>query len=390
MKVNTANKNGRQVLSELVDLLNAEGAYLNPKLSVRESQSDFRIYADRPVKATEQLIALPDRLLPKLADFEFKIEAEKFSAVAKNKGPSLIQIRLLQLMEELYDIYGKAKDENNCWPAVSYASHHELLDLLLPAVNANFLDIRRCQSLDEVRLSNFLTSRANRYSSSEFMMTLLEFMNNHPNAGAYLNETISGEEVLSVRHVPAGESKEVFVSYYPMDALETYVKFGYFEPMCYYVRSQPFDLELPGLPLIRVGNSSPKSDQKPPHSWQSQPTYSTTKLFTSRSRVEDGAGYLPYLFVPNKHHINSYFESLKEMLRDLEVAMGLSYGQLNSAGVVEKLSQKLVEFNTLFYKRLGRTLVDGKSVDSSNIHDKLLLKTIKYQLKNLELFAKQF
>lgn len=261
----------------LKNMIEEWGGTIDPELVVRCEGANIGIEKHGFSTPGKPIIALPNELLLPSEHMGMSVKGDEFDYAPEAGAFSDAQKKAADCMIEIYNLTKKvpAHKESCCWLAFKEAP--ELLEKLLKARTLNpaqqkYLafakDNLKDSVYEEIVCGTYIKSRAighkhTRPDSDEIVQTtdimpMIDFLNHH-SSGAYFNfnknytPTAPEREFLLVQDSrPLSFSNECFVFYNQMDALDTFMLYGFPDAHAPYVRSLPLELEIPNTGKILV------------------------------------------------------------------------------------------------------------------------------------------
>jgi len=229
------------LLAELLDM----GAIIHPSIYIKESSGELSISCQKNIKNTGALLTVPLTCMPLLVDFEFTLKPHYKIASTMKKGalnPNAEQI--MNLMVLLYNYTDKLKAWNDSYPLLTLKKHNELLNAIYSfrpqgKKLSAFKKLFDQNKYDELLLHSFIGSREFTYKqealasanihtvnqSEKGLLSIIDFLNHQMGDSEYkINRQTGCMEICANAE---NETGEIFVQYSFMDAVQTYLTYGF-------------------------------------------------------------------------------------------------------------------------------------------------------------------
>jgi hypothetical protein len=281
VQIESDNPAVARVLERLCARLAAEGAHFDPALVIRYNGPRGFSLAKAPsanmqahVPYEGPLVSLPHRCLLPYSAFFFALEGDDI--VLRNARPHVtpLQRTLMEDMLALYNMTGTFRAHAALSPWTAFKARPDILNALLDSRRGSDLGIiekavsRR--ALDDAFglfvffKSRLLTCRLNGNGApSRVLAPIIDLANHRPNGAGYrtirpLDDSVnSGEAALVLPAVQALPRKpQCFMRYGRLDAMDTFLHYGFIDRHASFVRSIPVDVQIKGRGRLRIGAAS--------------------------------------------------------------------------------------------------------------------------------------
>lgn len=393
IKIKTLNKRAQQLIAGLVELILGNGGFIHPNLKVLVVGNDLSVSFIKKLNKGEQLIALPLSCMPILSDFEYTIKNHHMIATPKeSRSISLVHRDVMSMSVELYNLFDKVEDYSHFSPPIQLKKHSVLCQTLLKASKAEAFSDQLFKTPNDLKIVCFWHNRAyyDVDSATDRLIPFLEFVDHHSFADGYRAGSLpSIGDIVELRYIPIEASKAVYVSYSLIDALQTFVKYGFVDRSSFFVQSQPFVFNFPKIGDVQINNQNVNACQLPPENWLWQPASGKNALFYA-SQIAFVDGVLPeikFCLIPPARHINACDEAFAHQLAMLEKWGGLAKGQLNNNEVLLSFKSALIRENKLFYKHLVK-LTKAAELSQESPVTAMFRDMLKHQIKIIKQYEK--
>jgi hypothetical protein len=384
----------KQVLIDLHALIVDCGGYVSDDVSFVEEQGELRMISSLPNTNHDNLIVLPDSCLPRIEDFVITAYDNKLIAEPKASNVSETHIATMGLMINIYNITNKLSKHRatNPWlalknsPAITQKLYEARADE--PKVK-QYYEMFKSNNFDELLLDSFIGSRMFDLRSNDeekpsyCLLPLIDFANHCLESPTYQRSDDKNCTLSLKNSVPIAGSKECFVCYSILDALDSFLVFGFVDANAPFVRSLPLQFDLHEYSRIQVRSRA-------------------TRLFTGKlpDYVHDLRLYLPYvievddsvmqlshLIIPGKNAPLALRRILTYLIRDWKP--GLAPTVVNN--IVINAEKLIIDKNVEYYTSLSSSIEVCNDVSTDitqslkSLVDMQLNRLYQYQerIKNL-------
>jgi len=384
------------LVEELLQLISNEGGYVNKHLElVVDSRGNFTFTYSKKPKLGDKLISLPINCMPIMSDFSFELDGETLVAMPKQKALiSPLHVKGMEIAVALYNLFAKVESYSKVAPPVCFRNDIDLCHTLLKAVNMEVMSLEYLPQLSDLKVVSFLHTRIYNdvETGTDRLIPFLEFVDHHSLAeGFHAGRTELGKRNVEIFFQPVENNvgRGVFISYSLMDALESFVKYGFVDKSAFFVKSQPFYITLPVIGQIKVDNKDVKSHQQNPNTWLWNAKYKKNAQFyaSTVSNIELELPSIDFCLIPPVRHIKAADEALTHQLAMLEKEKKLELGTVNNVENLRTVKYELVRQNKKFYKELF-DLAKSAQLDDEEPVTKMLKDMIRHQMKILLTYEK--
>jgi hypothetical protein len=349
----TFNPELEKCLQGLKALVLAEGAFLHPRLTVRERAGSFDLRSGLEASVHDRLIKMPVTCLPPVEAFDLYVCGNDICIRSTAPGTSFVHVRCMEAMLGLYNISGKLADTRQQSPLFVLAPYPEILGILLGVKDGavKFEQKRRQLEngrLDELLLASFIGTRFFKLpeQSGHVLMPFIDYINHHFLASGFKFLDKEDAPALCVENAkPVSGSDEVFVSYFPMmDPVDSWLNYNFVDEASPIAKSVPLVIDIGSGRQLRVKAFSGSKKLAPPR------------------QLQDLKALLPSVIEKSEHHLTvSHLIiphdkaplSLRRILRSLIQTLhpGLEKSALRRR--VDNAEAQVIDANTRFYQNLG-------------------------------------
>lgn len=390
MRVITDNPAIEKCFHKVAAIIEEHGGRVDPGLVARCAENggislekhDF----PNPVKP---LIALPTELLLNMERARARIENDEFICDPQPGAMTPVQHKLTELMFEIYNLTGKAAAHRESCLWFSFRKAPHVLDRLMmartPFTNqVKFLDFAKDSAarpdFNEVLCDTFFKSRTIGYKAAAAaaaaaaadvkvpevdgdgmppetiarLMPLIDFGNHHGN-GTFFSFRTGYDKAAPEREFlllgdsrPLAHSNECFAFYHQLDAIDSFITYGFPDMHALYVRSVPLEFEIPKLGKIIV-----KAMPTSPHKGKLPETVAMLRPYIPHTigNIKDALG-LTHLTIPTNAGAP---QALRRVLRILISNRAAQTRTLAGAEVWDAVLQAedhIINANVAYYKDL--------------------------------------
>lgn len=385
-------------IEKICALLVKAGGTVSDNAILESVNGSQRILAKDP-QAPGPLLTVPHAAL--IAHENFRYAVEKGDIVIKTHSADAMQVALAGAMVYLYNMSGKLGAHRDSSPWVALLEHPEILRMLAAAReggdtgrigamlrnNGASLAARRGEVYDRfVRMTFFKTRllgcRFGKADSrrTKVMMPVADFINHHYRGAPFVNdyECAEGARLGLTLIAPVEGSNECFACYGRMDALDSYLHYGFVDLHAPFVRSVPVTVDFGAAGLLRIGAEN-----------------ASVSRTTLSGDVADLHYYMPVIkayyaerIVEMSHIMIPPVTAPRSMRRVLELAvrnLGRDLPQEQVAGMVLCAEEKILLQNEEFYMKM-KSMVDELTGEDVESQLKMVSFLCGLQMKRLETY----
>ena len=261
------------LLRQLETLVRGEGADLHPALRVVSREGNLWIESD--AQDGEVLVRLPPESLIPIDEASLRLDGSAIRVEACSDKISAAQKALLDCMLAIYNQGNKLELHRGYSPWSAFCSSQELLDQLhfarkdAPKIS-EYHEMASQGDLDALLLQHYIASRTLRYGANQgdpsgpfhrVLMPFIDFFNHHTAAPGFSRDG-AALEVRAGRSVPG--SNECFVSYSRLDAMDSFLSYGFVDSSAAFMRSVPVHIRLRGVGEIEIQGRGAVTRKNPP------------------------------------------------------------------------------------------------------------------------------
>jgi len=360
----------QNAISALHDICMREGAVLHDKLRMSVA-GDGAIWLEStlPADSRDTLVSLPESCLPSLENARLAVEDGAIRLTERLPGLGDAQAECLTHMLAVYNATGKLAAFRETTPWFALQDAPALLDRLAagragaPRV-AELRERTRAGTDDAVLLDAFLGTRkygavksAGGSVSHSVLMPFIDYANHHNQApGFQPGDSTAGarHRVSLVNAKPIGGSDEVRVRYTPMDALDSYLLYGFVDAEADVLRSVPLTIDLDGGTIevqARINPGKGKGKGAVPKQ------LADLGALLPEVTAAPGQVTASYLLVPEANRVLALRRTLNWLIRRLEPQVKLD----RLRGLVSEAEAQILAAN--------RTFLDGIEAEVAERND---------------------
>lgn len=350
-----------RLLRQLEMLAEKEGAFLHPALRVVVRDGNLCMESEASVHGA--LVRLPLSCLIPVDGIKFRLDGASIEVESCSRGVSGGQQALLECLLAIYNQGNKLELHRKSSPWSAFAASGGLLDKLFSA-RSDAPKIRELHALaragdsSRLLLKHYLGSRTLQYVADEdhsfrVLMPFIDFFNHHSGSPGFARE---GAALKVEASHPLSASEEAFVCYSPMiDAMDTFLSYGFVDASAQFVRSVPLDISLPGLGAIVIEGRGGVARKNPP-----PPSLADLRHWVPRfTKGGEGRFILSGMVIPGPGNILAMHRILGFVIQKF-FGQGLDLPELRR--LTEAAAEQVVEANQEYYAELAaiqRHVADG-------------------------------
>lgn len=395
MKILSDNAAIEKNLRTLENAIYEYGGALDPDLVIACEQGSLSVQKHGFATPGKPMIALPGELLLPTEKMGLSVKNGAMESHPEKGALTDIQRKMTDCMLEIYNLGNKIElhKQASCWFA--FRDSPETLEKLLKARTVNkaqekFLEFTRAKGPradeDEMLCNTYIKTRTIGHKqvktgSEDVVMTtdimpIVDFINHHTN-GSYFsfrkNEDDPSREALMVLDSrPLPSSNECFAFYNQMDALDSFLTYGFPDSYAPYLRSVPLEFEIPKTGTLKVhAMQSPMHKGTLPQNAVGLRPYIPHTVRTDPNTLE-----ITHLMIPANAQAPHALRRVLRLLISNRVASRRTLTAKEIWECVLAAEEKIIHTNIAFYK----DLIAGLSGKGANIApEKARLEdTVKY------------
>jgi hypothetical protein len=240
------------LMREMVNILDASGAWFNKKSFIAATENGAGVFSQEHFTDVRSIMRVPIDLMPRLSDFAIDINDDQFGSPVVIGNPTSEQTNFMSMMLDIYNC-------SNTLASWKLASPHFSLKLF-PHVLEHLSGMETKWKNSEINSNKFLADsffnsrklgRDNKknlnqeettHDKEALLMPMIDVFNHNIRASAFRFSDSSGSGNLRVFSRPDSVSNELFVRYNPMDAVISYLNYGFIDYSAPFLYSAPIHL----------------------------------------------------------------------------------------------------------------------------------------------------
>jgi len=258
-KVISSCDKAKSIVDSLLSLMEEAGGTCHDNITFDIVDGNLSINSNALAQPNELLLNIPLTCMPLLRDYKFSLKRDhELVATLTTNAINPNANEVMQLMVALYNSANKLKQWRNVFPFIALKNNREIVNKLFAfrpqgQKLTSFKEALDHEMLDELLISSFLGSREFTYksdalnsagvktsnSSEKGLLAVIDFLNHRMgNSGYQINRNTGCMEIKASKDNQLGE---IFVQYGFMDALQTYLTYGFVDvcaPIYYSGRMQ--------------------------------------------------------------------------------------------------------------------------------------------------------
>lgn len=359
--------------------IESHGGYVAPDMLIICEDNNLSI--SRPQPAHDGgMIKLPEACLVPYEAFIMGIEADDIVIHSRTEGATDLQADLLQDMLTLYNITGKIKSQRRFSPWYILREHPDLLEFLFSsregtdiqqlqeAVNTNEIESARYETFSFFK-GRLLGLKKDKDSLPvKVLMPIIDLVNHHTHGASFRWQGDEDGLVLAQAN-PVTGSNECFASYGKLDALDTYIHYGFIDREAPFVRSVPLDVSLGPAGTLKIGSFQQDFNGV------MNPSIGGLRFYLPAMQIDHGARQVSvsHMFIPREGGIRS----LQRILNYIITKIAPTQSEIERKTLILQAEAQIIAKNKDFYRRIiqNPALVDRSSNPAlSMLHDLAVLQ----------------
>lgn len=262
------------LIAELIKEIDANGAEFNECIEISAIDGELSIITTSSKNLPKNIINLPLVCMPLLSDFDIAVQQNlNVSAVLKANAKNPSSNQVMQIMVQLYNATNKLAGWNGTYPLLTLVDSKALIRAVCSfrpqgQKLSSFLSLYENGRHHELLLQSFIGSREFTYKkdalanagiitsndSEKGLLAIVDFLNHKMGDSNYQINRDTG--CMEIYGSNVDESGEVFVQYGFIDAVQTYLTYGFVD-VCspiYFSGKMQFKLKS-GLTFVILGMS---------------------------------------------------------------------------------------------------------------------------------------
>lgn len=310
------------VIRELVHCLAASGAWFNKQSCIAATDYGAGVFATEHFSDMRSIMRVPIELMPRISDFSIDIDRYQFRSAEVVGNPTSAQINIMGMMLEIYNCSSSLTSWERESPYFSLNLFPHVLKHLIFNVSESSenSEIKSNKLLADTFLNSRKLNRRNKEvlahkkptSGGEmFLMPMIDIFNHDIRTSGYQFSESPGDGNLRVFSRPDPVSKELFVKYNDMDAVASYIKYGFIDNSAPFVYSTPTDLSYRGYD-IKIGRSIALAKNVPT-------AFTDLSRYMPNLAKQDNIVLISKLVIPGAHAPNALRRVLALILSGLDI-----------------------------------------------------------------------
>lgn len=254
IKIISDNRKAEKILNKIVGIIAKNGGYLDGDIEVRCAHGNVSVHSPGN-KQVRQMFRIPHGLLLPYEEFEIAIKKNKFVLVSASEDVTPVQKKLMKAMLELYNVTGKLAQHRATSPWLMHKDNKALMEILLNCrYGEEFEKMRRMideGSDEELELLTFFKTRLLRCRLHKqwgkqvlVILPLIDALNHHVLGAGFDHIYAKNGAAMSVACKQLPDSDECLACYGAMDAMDSYLHYGFVDEAAPFVRSAPIEIDL--------------------------------------------------------------------------------------------------------------------------------------------------
>jgi hypothetical protein len=393
--VRSDNQQVESILRKINTQVESAGGFIHPNIDLVYKAGNFSIQKNGEIE-DRHFIKIPHQILAPYSSFDFEIEGRDIILAPYDSNLSSPQYELFSNVLDLYNESGRFHAHCKASPWLNYKQDPDIVKLLLKARHGEDLTlIKKMLGHDEydeeLALFTFFKARMaycrlnNRHQPpTEVYLPLIEFLNHHPAGAGYDNlyNKKTEQGFMAVAPVtPIENSGECFTCYGALDALDSYLHYGFVDNNASFVRSIPLSIEIAEIGTITIGAQNrivPVGDRAE-HLKDLGPYLPHIKYVQGSRQID-----ISHLIIPGERA----FMSLKRVLHEILVILEPKIDKKSAATYVDEIDIMVARKNLEYYSLLADCILGANAGDErppSEFYENINSVTTR-QLKVIEAY----
>lgn len=252
------NRRIQREVGALYELCEAAGAVLNPALRMVVGDRAIWLESDLPADDRSVLVSLPESCLPPVQAFHLEVADDRLVIRDQHTELPESQTRCFEHLVAIYNATGKLATHRDQSPWFALSDQPSLLERLVaaragaPRIESTHARWREGPD-DSLLIDTFLATRQYGLGDSgdgsvrPVLLPFIDFADHHPAAPGFQQPAArapQGHRIVLSNAKPLPNSQECRVAYGMLDALDSYLTYGFIEADTDLVRSVPLTIEL--------------------------------------------------------------------------------------------------------------------------------------------------
>ncbi|MCB1532178.1 MAG: hypothetical protein KDJ35_04835 [Alphaproteobacteria bacterium] len=351
------NPKAKSLIEGLCGALKDAGSFINPHVQIRLENNQISVFTTEDVRS-EHLFRIPHDLLIPCEYFDLDIENGALVIAHCDERLDQTRQHILEIMVALFNEIQKLQSHIETCPWLKMKDHPDITDMLLAAREGPEVDLLKKtlndpEFFDELAVFTFLKSRIAGFSlhtsknkPQEILMPVVEFLNHHPQGAHYNNLYHEKQSFLDIQiATPIDGSAECFACYDRLDALDSFLHYGFVETDAPYIKSIPMSIDVEGIGHIDIRSFSAHTEpQDIPEELKDLGFYFPRILVDHDKKYAQ----VSHLYIPQK---KAPF-SLRRVLKFLVELLNPNISETDCRFAICKIEESLLQKNENYYNTL--------------------------------------
>lgn len=344
------------VLRDLAQILEYSGAWFNKQSCVTATEHGAGVFATSDFPDLRSIMRVPVDLMPRLSDFSVSTEGDRFTSPKVIGSPSSEQTDIMAMMIDIYNQSGSLAAWREASPYFSLQEHAQVFDYLVSgmfglspetvwehegSLGGSFFTSRKFALMQDG--SSALEHGAVTGKTS-VLLPMVDLFNHDMRASGYNCSKSSGRENLRVFARPDPDTKELFVRYNPMDAVGSYLNYGFVDASAPFMLSMRLEMAFRDFKINVERSVAPAV--KVPSAFKDIP------LYMPMLAKEDNTVSLSKLVIPGPNAPNALRRVIALVLSGLEVPQAELRAQIMT------FEAQVIEQNFAYWQKMLSLIVD--------------------------------
>ena len=344
------------VLRDLAQILEYSGAWFNKQSCVTATEHGAGVFATSDFPDLRSIMRVPVDLMPRLSDFSVSTEGDRFTSPKVIGSPSSEQTDIMAMMIDIYNQSGSLAAWREASPYFSLQEHAQVFDYLVSGMSGSFPE-----TLWEHEGSlggSFFTSRKFALmqdgssalehgavtGKTSVLLPMVDLFNHDMRASGFNFSKSSSHENLRVFSRPDPDTRELFVRYNLMDAVGSYLNYGFVDASAPFMLSMRLEMAFRDFKINVARSAAPAV--KVPSAFKDIP------LYMPMLAKEDNTVSLSKLVIPGPNAPNALRRVIALVLSGLEVPQAELRAQIMT------FEAQVIEQNFAYWQKMLSLIVD--------------------------------
>jgi len=246
-----------------------QGGSIAPGVVIRSAGGEISVAHPAPPPPDVPLITIPDASLVRIEDDTLCLQGDEIGPGRGFSTLSADRQRILAAQCDVYNLGRKISKTRARVPKLAYQDAPELLGALLFRRLPNYIEPDKTLVTPPILeppdvLSAFVDSRLLAWrepdtpsETTRVLMSLIDYFDHHHDGARY--DALTSPALLSVSTAQCGAPTDAcFINYHAGDPHAMFIHHGFVDTSTFFTRSARFELDLPGIGLLRVKPGRPR------------------------------------------------------------------------------------------------------------------------------------